>query len=755
MPDFRKQLLAAFDIEHREHLSAIRQALAQAREGRTVDLKDAFRRAHSLKGAARAVDLAPVEELAHRIEALFAETLEGRRTLDRQAISAIELALDRIEGVSAAQQAGGEAPDIATAVEAIQALDARTAEPASPPAEPEKPARKPAKKAVAVETVPEPVGGAAEEPVEFLRVAASQVERLSATSHQLATEISARRAIAEEIALLEREARALTREVEALQRRAADLAAVDGTGGTAGILGNGLRDLDRSAQGFSRRLTGMRRNQRRMDWGLDQAASRVREEIDRVGLVPVEAVFGGFASMARELGRGAGREIEVRTSGFMLHADRRVLQALKDPILHILRNAVGHGIEAPAERARLGKPQAGEIGIDCTTRGARLRIAVTDDGRGPDLERIERVATERGLIGRSRQRVPRDRLYSMVFEPGFSTAEAVDHLSGRGMGLSVVAEAIRALHGSVLMRPQYPHGTEIVISVPLTLARQPVLIVGSGEETFAIPSYSIERLLRIPQSALESAEGRPVVRIEIEGQDVVVPVIPLAYFMTSTDTTIPAEAGHVRAVLLHRAGRRCALAVDALEDVRSLIVEEIAGIAYDRALVTGVVMVEADRPAPVVNPDAIIERWLDAEDALAASGVGIDERQTSAERHRTTILVVDDSITTRTLEKSILEAQGFRVLLSVDGLDALTTLRSGQAMIDLVLADVEMPNMDGFGLLQAIKADASLARLPVILMTSRAAPDDVRRGLDLGASAYLTKQKFDQRELLATIGQLL
>lgn len=748
MPDFRKQLLAAFDIEHREHLSAIRRSLEQLRMGGEPDLKDAFRRAHSLKGAARAVDLAPVEELSHAIEALFADALERRHVLDRAAISAIELVLDRIEGVAAAQQSGGETPEIATAIAAIGALGGQSGAPAVQE-KPAAPPRKSKKDAPAVAApVPAPVADTSEEPLEFLRIPAAQVERLSAASHQLAAEIAARKSLAEEIAALDQSARTLTREIEALQRQAATLSAGDA------LSAAGLRDLDRSAQGLARRLSGMRRSQRRLDWGLDQAASRIREEIDRVALVPVEAVFDGFASMVRELGRGAGREIEVQTSGFSLNADRRVLQALKDPLLHILRNAVGHGIEPPAERESRGKPARGEIAIACSTRGGRLRISISDDGRGPDLVRIERVAAERGLIGKGRQRIPRDRLYSMVFEPGFSTADEVDRLSGRGMGLSVVAEAVRGLHGSVLMRPQYPHGTEFVVSVPLTLARQPVVVVGAGGENFAIPSYSVERLMRIAQASLESAEGRPVVRIEIAGQDVVVPVIPLSYFMTSTET-IPAEAGHVKAVLLQRGGRRCALAVDSFEDVHSLLVEEIGSVSYDRTLVTGVVMVDAGRPAPVVNPDAIIERWIDAEDALAASGVGFDERAAGVEARQTTILVVDDSITTRTLEKSILEAQGYRVLLSVDGLDALATLRSGQAMVDLVVADVEMPRMDGFGLLQAIKADASLARLPVILMTSRAAADDVRRGLDLGAGAYLTKQKFDQRELLATIGQLL
>jgi len=220
------------------------------------------------------------------------------------------------------------------------------------------------------------------------------------------------------------------------------------------------------------------------------------------------------------------------------------------------------------------------------------------------------------------------------------------------------------------------------------------------------------------------------------------------------DAQIPIEAGSVKAVLVRQGARHCALAVNAFHDVRTLLVSDADAIGLGD-LVSGIVVLEDEMPALVLSPEAVVEHWVRNESRLAAGGLGLAAPAPAVERRITTILVVDDSITTRTLEKSILEAQGYRVLLSVDGLDALSLLRTGDAVVDLVIADVEMPRMDGFGLLQAIRADARLSSTPVILMTSRADPEDVRRGLDLGASAYITKQKFDQRDLLATIGQLL
>jgi two-component system chemotaxis sensor kinase CheA len=320
------------------------------------------------------------------------------------------------------------------------------------------------------------------------------------------------------------------------------------------------------------------------------------------------------------------------------------------------------------------------------------------------------------------------------------------------MGLSVVAEAARRLRGGAMMRALRA-GTEVEIVVPFSAARQRLLLVEAEGQTYGVPSHGVERLLRLPVPAVESVEGQPVARIEVGGQDVIVPVIALPALLGSSSATIPVEAGHVNAMLLRRGNRRCAVAVDAARDVRTLLVDSLDAPGLDAELVSGVAPREGDTALLVLSPEGLVGRWLRDEGHLGAGALGL--APVAEQQAPRTILVVDDSITTRTLEKSILEAQGYRVLLSVDGLDALNLLRAGEEVVDLVVADVEMPRMDGFALLQAVKNDPRLSPLPVILMTSRANPEDIRRGLDLGAGAYIAKQKFDQRELLATIGQML
>jgi two-component system chemotaxis sensor kinase CheA len=731
--DIRKQLLAAFEAEHREHLQAIRTALDHAGGGE-IDLTDVFRRAHSLKGAARAVDLPAVEEVAHQLEALFSQVLDGQQALDDPAIATVRQNLDLIEDLVA---------DVLK------------------PSGPQTPSA-PASKPVVLE--PEPDGPKTDASADtgtgsYLRVAVEQMEELSNSMHQLLAELQADEGIDETLRQIELEIRGLRRGWDQLhaQVNALGHAAQAQQGRNGPSIAPRLRDFDQGLKALFRRLSALSRDRRQSSWSIEQAARQVRDSIDRVSLVSAETVFGGFGHMVREIARKAGRDVHVRSIGLDIQVDRQVLQALKDPVMHLLRNAVSHGAEPPEERVAKGKPERAEVSLELASRGGRLAISIRDDGRGPNLARIEQVAVERGLLQpRDAGHLPpmMDQLLSLVFTPGFSTAGEVDRLSGRGMGLSVVAEAVRKLQGSVLLRPRYPHGTEVLLNVPFTAARQPLLLLEAEERTFGLPSHAVERLLRLPASTLESVEGRPTARIEIGGEDVIVPVVALATLTGSPNAPLPTEAGHVKAVLVRHGSRTCALAVNAFHDVRTMLVSDVQAIGLNE-LVSGTVLLENELPALVLSPDKLIEHWVRNEGKLAAGGLGLTRWAPEEGRRARTILVVDDSITTRTLEKSILEAQGYAVLLSVDGIDALHVLRSGEAIVDLVIADVEMPRMDGFGLLQAIKNDQRLSTLPVILMTSRADPEDVRKGLDLGASAYITKQKFDQRELLATIGQVL
>ncbi|WP_426959316.1 hybrid sensor histidine kinase/response regulator [Muricoccus radiodurans] len=737
MSDFRQELLAAFAAEHREHLSAIRAILSAAEDAPAdaATLREVFRRAHSLKGAARAVDLPDVEAVAHRLEAILGPVMEGAAPLDHAAITRLHRGLDAIEASAAAAAAGAAPPAVEAVLAALDApagVSVTGPPPAPPPASPSSPPPSP----------PERPAGPADDA--FVRVETAQLERLSSAAHEL-------------LALMQRgDETASWREVEAgLRGLRRDWEALRATLAPDAAHEARPRGFEASLAALTRRVGALARGGRDAADTLDRAGRALREEVEAVSLVPAETVFGALGRAVREMAREAGRDVVVRLEGMEVQAERRTLQALKDPVLHLLRNALGHGARTDGER--------GEIGLRVAASGGRLRVTVWDDGPGPDLAKLEAAAVSRGLLPARAPGAPPPspaRVLRMAFEAGLSTAEGVDRLQGRGMGMSVVAEAARAMRGGAAMRRRAPRGTEVVLELPFATARQALLLLEAGGQVFALPSsgaagrgvgVTVGPLLDIPPRTLARAEGRPVARLTLDGAEAVVPIVPLTSLL-GLEEVAPGGAS-TPAVLLTRGTTRMALAATALRDVRNLVVGEVDAPGVDAALVSGATLLEEEAIALVLRPDGLMSRWQ-AGDWRPLPAVPQAEPEAAPAAKRT-VLVVDDSITTRTLEKSILEAGGYRVVLAVDGQDALNLLRAGLGAVDLVLADVEMPRLDGFGLLAAMKADPRLAALPVVLMTSRDRPEDVRRGMELGAASYLTKQGFDQDALLATIGQMI
>ncbi len=658
MTDFRAQLAAAFAGERAEHVAAIRAGLAAVESGGKADLRDLFRRAHSLKGAARAVGEAAVEAGAHALEAILAAVEQRERALDPATIAELRSALDAMEDVGS-EEAEGEAP--------------------------------------ASET---------------LRVGEAHVEQLARSVTILAEEIRARAAVAEGLDGLEAELQAIAALV---------------TGGEAG------RRVSRAGAELRR----LKRSVGRAQWSLDRALLAVEHDAERIMLLPVRTLMQGFERMVREVAAAQGKQVMLREIGGEGEADRRVLQELRDPVMHLLRNAIGHGIEPPEARARAGKATEGLVTLTVEARGGTLAVCVADDGAGLDYARIAEKARRQGVaIGRG---TPAE-LRAAVFAHRFSTADGVDEISGRGVGLSVVADAARRLHGHAEIHERAEGGTEVSLTVPLALSRQALVLFEAGGAHFALPAGAVRQVMRLGGRALEPAEGGDVTRIE----DRMVPVVGLAGLI---GLSAGGDGAGFPGLLVQDGDREAVLVVDALSDVKRAMVGDPTAIAADVAHVYGTVILDDGTVALVLSPREMLAR------AAARQGGTLPGTTERTEARARSVLVVDDSVTTRTLERSILEAQGYRVLLAVDGLDALERLRSGDA-IDLVVADIEMPRMDGFALLSAIRNDPALANIPVVMMTSRNAPDDIERGLALGANAYLTKQDFDQGGLVSIVGQL-
>jgi two-component system chemotaxis sensor kinase CheA len=671
--ELREQLARVFAAELAEHVAALRAGIALAEAGGAPDLRDLFRRAHSLKGAARAADQPEIETVAHALESLLEQAETQTRFGPAMLADARDL-IDAIEDAAAPDEAPAAAP-----------------------------------------TADEPGD-------DIVRVSSRHLDALTGSLRRLREELDFRASIAGNL-------RGMRDEIDAIRRACT----VPGT--TMAEVAARLARLHMASLSIATRRVDA-------DDRVSRAADAVDGDAQRILLVPAASLAAGLERMARDLAHETGKEARLIVEEDGAEADRRLVQRLRDPLMQIVRNAIGHGIEPPATRASRGKPEEGTIRLGIHAGRGGLVIAVEDDGAGPDAAAIRAAAARRGVAAPDLA-AGEAGLFALLFEHGVSTSAEADRLSGRGVGLAVVADAVRRLNGTVRLTRGERGGARIEMVVPLTITRRAVLLVEAGGQRFALPSNAISRLLRLDPAAAVSVGGRPAYEVMIAGERRAVPIVSLATLLELEATPAAHQAP---ALLIEHDDQALLLIVDALTDVRPLAFGDPGEVAVTSPLLLGTATDAEGEVVLVLSVDGLLGRMR---------GTGAPPAQIFAtpERQRT-ILVVDDSITTRTLERGILESHGYRVLLSVDGVDALARLRSPGAEIDLIVADVEMPRMDGFSLLAAIRNDPVLAGIPVVMMTSRDAPDDIQRGLDLGADAYVTKQSFEQGELLATVRRL-
>jgi two-component system, chemotaxis family, sensor kinase CheA len=456
-------------------------------------------------------------------------------------------------------------------------------------------------------------------------------------------------------------------------------------------------------------------------------------------MVPFGDACLGLDRTARDVARGAGKDVELVVAGADVLLDRAVAEALRGPLVHLVRNAADHGLEAPAERAAAGKPERGQVTISAVLRGGEVEVTVADDGRGLDLGAIGARARAEGLPEDADPRT----LARLVFLPGFTTAGEVTDVSGRGVGLDEVRAGVEALQGSVDVETTPGRGTRFVLLVPLTLVALRALLVRAGGETLAIPATHVRRVLAVHPEDVRAIGGRDTITLD----GTAVPVAVLAEVIGLPTPPPTARAASVPVLVVAAAGRLVALAVEALLVEREVQIRSLGARVRRAPHVAGAAILPDGEVSLILHVPAVIAT------ALGRAGATALHRALEAPRRRHRVLLVDDSPTTRTLERSILEGAGYLVATAADGEEAWGILEREGA--DALVADVEMPRLDGFALTAAVRGSPRHAGLPVVLVTARDADADRARGLAAGASAYLVKSTFDQRSLLETLQQLL
>jgi two-component system chemotaxis sensor kinase CheA len=473
----------------------------------------------------------------------------------------------------------------------------------------------------------------------------------------------------------------------------------------------------------------------------------LEEEVKRVRMLPLSTITGPFGRMVRDLARTAGKEASLRIVGGNTELDKRVLEQIKDPLIHLLRNAVDHGIELPDQREAAGKPRTGIITITAEQLGKDVVICVTDDGAGLNLEAIRKAVSRRDGI--DPQLLSEAELVEAIFGAGISTNPIITDISGRGVGLDVVRRNVEALHGRYEVDWEAGSGSNFTLTLPLALTSSHGLFVRVSDQLFAIPLGTIEHIRAISQDEIMTLEGQETVLY----QDKPVTLVRLNDVLRLPRLAPQQEDDKIQTVILAASDRRMAFAVDELVGEMEVVIKGLGTQLSRVGGIAGATVIGSGEVVLILNVSDLIKLALRGE---MRSVVDAPARlvPTRAARAEYRILIVDDSITTRTLEKNILEAAGYTVDLATDGQEAWTAMGAGE-LPDLVVSDVSMPRMDGIDLARLIKEGERTSEIPVILVTSLDSPEDKARGIEAGADAYITKGGFDQTNLLETIEQLL
>ena len=473
----------------------------------------------------------------------------------------------------------------------------------------------------------------------------------------------------------------------------------------------------------------------------------LEEEVKRVRMLPLNTITGPFPRMVRDLARAAGKEARLQIVGANTELDKRVLEQIKDPIIHLLRNAVDHGIEHPDKREATGKPRAGLVTLVAEQLGKDVVICVSDDGGGLNLPAIRQAVARRSAV--DPDLLSEAELVEAIFSTGISTNPIITDISGRGVGLDIVRRNIEALHGRHQVDWKLGYGSTFTLTIPLALTSSHGLFVNVSGQTFAIPLNTIQHIQFIYPKDIISLEGQDAIRYNDQ---------PVSLVRLSDVLNLPALPNqnndeHMLAVILSSAERRMAFTVDELVGEKEVVIKGLGKQLSRVGGISGATVMGSGEVVLILNAADLIKLALRDK---RRSIFDIPALTVSAKvaRAQQAILIVDDSITTRTLEKNILEAAGYSIQLATDGQEALTTISAGEVP-NLVVSDVAMPRMNGFELTRKIKEDPRTAHVPVILVTSLDSAADKARGIEAGADAYITKGTFDQSNLLETIEQLI
>lgn len=767
--DFRKRLLATFRIEAEEHARGISSGLIEL-EKAPVDkqmeiIEIVFREAHSLKGAARAVNITEIETICQCLESVFSALKRKESTLSPELFDVLHQTVDILNNFylpAGAEQAAAEKSLVRDIVQRVEGAlkvfsrpaareEVRRIKEVPPPVFP------PEAGDPATEEMPTPAG--------TVRISTAKLDSVFLQAEELLSvklaagrQAAGLREINSTFALWKREWEKIHHDVRGIQRSLE-------RGGKQGEENCPPEEQRKKNRQMTRilefmewnsdfvkllegNLAALSRTIGRDCRSLGRTVENLLEDMKKILVLPCSSLLGVFPSLVRHLSRDQGKDTRLVIRGGDIEIDKRILEEMKDPLLHLVRNCIDHGIEKPEERVQEKKPPRGTITISFARKNSsKVEILISDDGRGIDVAKVKSAAVKTGVASKEEaDRLSEREALALIFQSGVSTAPIVTDISGRGLGLSIVREKAEKLGGAVSLETGTGAGTTFRILLPMSLATFRGVLVRVEDRLFILPTASVERVMRVSKEGIKTVENRET--IQFNGQ--AVSLVRLGEVLEFARQGVAGNSENsVPVVVLGSTEYRIAFLVDEVLGEQEVLVKSPGRPLSRLRNIAGATILETGRVAPILNIPDLMKSAVKSAPVSGKAGAAGEEDKVVMK----SILIAEDSITARALLKNILEVSGYSVKTAVDGVDALTALRSGD--FDLLVSDVDMPGMDGFELTAKIRADKKFSGLPVVLVTALESREDRERGIDAGANAYIVKSSFDQSNLLEVIRRLI
>lgn len=710
--DLKKFVLRFID-EANGHLHTVKEGAFLLSSGQNTDAQigEMFRAAHTLKGGARMLKLQSIADVTHQLEEILSELRDKKLEPNQNLVTLILQACDYISNQLAqlsASEGNNQLPpaDVALCEQLARAsrgeIDTAADEIAKAPVE--KPATLPS--------------------LEVLDGGLKQAGSVRVKLEKLDDLINI---LGEVVASHDR----LEQQVQTLVNLGPRLAQMD------------LEQLRKQVLQFSRKLKEDFQVQHLQMYELYDVATTIR-------MLPVSMLFEPVSMQVRELAASLNKQVDCRILGGEVEIDRQLIDRLSEPLTHLLRNAIDHGIGEAAERVAVGKSARGTITLTTQQDGRGILLRVEDDGRGLDYPAIRAKAVARGLVDAAVvDQLSELECNELIFHPGFSTSKIVTELSGRGVGLDIVRKTIVTdLQGTLQVHSRPGQGTTFIIRLPISLAMMRILQFEQQNHLFGLAAQYVVEVVKYSRGEIRDIAGRPAIILHNE----FIPVISAAELLRINErpggqNSSASNANDLLLIIIQNQFGKMAMLVDRLLDERSMMIKPLPKHMQQQPLVSGMVLSQENKLVSILQVPVLMEMaQKQGQPRTAAPKPQV--RQNSWH-----VLIVDDSLNTREIEKNVLEAHGYQVTLAEDGFSGLQKARLTQ--FDAVLTDVEMPVMDGFSLTKALRAEDNYQHIPIIIVTSRAKEEDRRRGIQVGADAYIAKGDFEQDSLIETLKMLL